>query len=137
MTTVRDIMEPNVFWLADDTPLKRAAEALAQRQISGAPVCAREGCIVGMLSKTDLAEFHGGANDARLVREVMTPEILAVEPDAPIERAIQLMAFEGVHRLLVLESGRLAGIVTAMDVMRALAGFPRRGVRVMAVAPPP
>lgn len=137
MTTVRDIMEPNVFWLADDMPLKRAAQALAERQISGAPVCAREGCIVGILSKTDLAEFHGAANDARLVREAMTPEILAVEPDAPLERAIQLMAFEGVHRLVVLERGRLAGIVTSMDVLRALAGFPRRGVRVMAVAPPP
>jgi CBS domain-containing protein len=137
MTTVRDIMEPNVFWFADDTPLRRAAEALAERQISGAPVCAREGCVVGMLSKTDLTEFYGAANDARLVREVMTPEVVAVGPDDPIERVIELMAFEGVHRLLVLESGQLAGIVTSMDVLRTLAGFPRRSRRVVAVAPPP
>jgi predicted transcriptional regulator len=137
MTTVREIMEPNVFWLPDDMPLGKAAEALADRQIGGAPVCARDGRIVGMLSKTDLTESYGPANDARLVRDAMTPEILAVSPEAPMQRAIELMAFEGVHRVLVLDGDRLAGIVTSMDVLRALAGFPRRSPRVIAVAPPP
>jgi predicted transcriptional regulator len=137
MRTVREIMEPNVAWLPEDMPLKRAAEALAERQIGGAPACDRDGKVVGMFSKTELTEYYGAANDARLVRDVMTPEILAVSPEDPIERAIQLMAFEGVHRLLVFEGDRLAGIVTTMDVLRELAGFPRRSQRVVAVAPPP
>ncbi len=137
MKTVREIMETSVLWLAEDTPLKKAADALAEWQIGGAPVCARDGKIVGMLSKTDLTEYYGFANESRLVRDVMTPEILAVSPDAPIERATQLMAFEGVHRVLVFDGDRLVGIVTSMDVLRALAGFPRRGRRVIAVAPPP
>ena len=136
MASVRDIMEPNVFWVADDMPLKRAAEALAERQISGAPACTRDGTVVGMLTKTDLTEFYGAANEQRLVRDVMTPELLVVGSEAPIERAIELMAFEGVHRLLVLDGGRLAGIVTSMDVLRALAGFSRREHRVTAIAPP-
>lgn|GEM_PF-604378 len=135
--TVRDIMAPDVFWLAADTPLELAAQALADRQISGAPACEADGKVVGMITKTDLAEHFGPAHQARLVRDVMTPEIFAVGPDEPIERAIQLMAFEGVHRLLVLEADRLAGIVTSMDVLRELAGFPRPGGRVVAVAPPP
>jgi predicted transcriptional regulator len=130
-------MEPNVFWLSEDTPLTRAAEALAERQISGGPVCAHDGRIVGMLSKTDLTEYYGGANELRLVRDVMTPEVIAVKPDDPIARAIELMAFEGVHRLLVLDGERLAGIVTSMDVLRELAGFPRQRSRIAAVAPPP
>jgi predicted transcriptional regulator len=125
MRTVREIMEPNVFWLPEDTPLKRAAEALAERQIGGAPACAADGRIVGMISKTDLTDYYGGANELRLVRDVMTPEVFAVHPDDPIDRAIQLMAFEGVHRLLVFEGAALAGIVTSMDVLRDLAGFPR------------
>lgn len=134
---VLDIMEANVFWLADDTPLKVAAEALAERQISGAPVCAPDGKIVGMFSQTDLTEYYGPANDTRLVRDAMSPAILAVRPDEPIQRAVELMAFEGVHRLLVLDGDRLAGIVTSMDVLRELAGFPRRSHRVVAIAPPP
>lgn len=137
MRHVRDIMEPNVFWLAEDAPLERAAETLTERQISGAPVCDASGRIVGIFSKTDLAEYYGSANEGRLVREVMTPEVVSVGPDDPIERAVQLMAFEGVHRLLVLDGDRLAGILTSMDVLRELAGFPRRQHRVIAVAPPP
>ena len=137
MRKVRDIMEPNVFWLAADAPLERAAETLAERQISGAPVCDPDGKVVGMFTKTDLAEYYGSANEMRLVRDAMTPAIVSVRPDEPIERAVQLMAFEGVHRLLVLEGERLEGIITSMDVLRELAGFPRREHRVIAVAPPP
>jgi predicted transcriptional regulator len=126
MRAIREIMEPNVFWLPDDMPLKRAAQALAERQISGAPACTADGKIVGMLSKTDLTDYYGGVNELRLVRDVMTPEVFAVHPDDPIDRAIQLMAFEGVHRVLVLENDALAGILTSMDVLRDLAGFPPR-----------
>lgn len=137
MRTVRDIMEPEVFWLAADMPLQRAAEELAGRQIGGAPACAPDGEIIGMVSKTDLTEHYGGESEARLVRDVMTPELFAVGPNDPIDRAIHSMAFEGVHRLLVLdENERLLGIVTTMDVLRELAGFPRRRPRVFAVAPP-
>ncbi|HEX8794397.1 MAG TPA: CBS domain-containing protein [Polyangiaceae bacterium] len=136
MRKVRDIMEPNVFWLTGDAPLDRAAEMLAERQIGGAPVCDATGRIVGIFSKTDLAEHYGCANVGRVVRDVMTPEAICVKPDDPIERAVELMAFEGVHRLLVVEGDRLAGILTSMDVLRELAGFPRREHRVIAVAPP-
>ena len=137
MRTVRDIMEPDVFWLASDAPLERAAQELAARQISGAPVCGPDGRIIGMLSSTDLTEFYGGAHELRLVRDVMTPETLAVGPDDAIQRAIEVMAFEGVHRVLVIDAEqRLLGIVTSMDVLRELAGFPRQPARVLAVAPP-
>jgi predicted transcriptional regulator len=134
---VRAVMETNVFWIAADTPLERAAQALAERQISGAPVTARDGRIIGMISKTDLTDFYGPAHELRLACDVMTPELLAVKPDEPLQRAVQLMAFEGVHRLLVLdEQDRLLGIVTSMDVLRELAGYPRQTARVEAVAPP-
>jgi predicted transcriptional regulator len=137
MRTIDDVMERNVYWLPSEMPLERAAEELASRQISGAPVCAANGRIVGMLSMRDLTEFYGGVNELRLVEEVMTPEILAVAPDDPIQQAINLMAFEGVHRLLVIDRDqRLAGIVTSMDILRELAGFPREPPRVVAVAPP-
>ena len=137
MRKVRDIMEPDVFWLAADAPLTRAAEALADRQISGAPVCDASGKIVGMFTKTELAEYYGSAHEARLVRDVMTPTVVSVHADDDIDVAVKLMAFEGLHRVLVLDGERLEGIVTSMDVLRELAGFPRREHRVIAVAPPP
>jgi predicted transcriptional regulator len=137
MRTVREVMEPHVFWVPTDMPLGRVAEQLAEQQISGAPACSPDGRIVGMISLTDLTEHYGGVNELRLVRDVMTPEVLTVREGEPLEAAIRLMAFEGVHRLVVLDDERrLAGIVTSMDVLRELAGFPRQPHRVVAIAPP-
>ena len=138
MRTIAEVMEPNVYWIPSDMPLVRAAEELASRQIGGAPVCAADGKIVGVLSMRDLTEHYRGADELRLVRDAMTPEVLAVEPGDSMQRAIEVMAFEGVHRLLVVDRDhRLVGIVTSMDILRELAGFPRQRARVFAVAPPP
>jgi len=137
MRTVGEVMEPHVFWVPTDMPLNRAAEELAARQISGAPACSPDGRIVGVISQMDLTEHYGGAHELRLVRDVMTPEILTVNQAEPLEQAIRRMAFEGVHRLFVLDSDEhLVGIITSMDVLRELAGFPRQPHRVFAVAPP-
>ena len=137
MRTVRDIMEPKVIWIAEDAPLLRAAELLGSEQIGGVPACDPYGHVVGVISKTDLTDFYGGANEMRLVRDIMSTQILSVKPEDSIESAIRLMAFEGVHRLIVLDDlGHLEGIVTSMDILRELGGYPRRAPIVEAVAPP-
>jgi predicted transcriptional regulator len=130
-------MEGNVFWLAADVPLRVAANELADRDISGAPVCDARGLVVGVLTKSDLVQAFGSAPDERVASDIMTPLALTVAPEDPLERAIKLMAFEGVHRLLVVSaSGGLEGIVTSMDVLRELAGYGRTEPRIIAVAPP-
>ena len=55
------------------------------------------------------------------VREVMTPEPQVVAPSEPIERAAQIMADEGYHRLPVVADQRLLGIVTSLDLVRLVA----------------
>jgi predicted transcriptional regulator len=137
MRPVRDLMETDVFWVPTDMPLSNAARGLTERGVSGAPVCDAHGRVVGMLTKTDLVDFYGSANEERLVADAMTPEVLAVGPDDPAEQAVKLMAFEGVHRLLVLEGDRLVGILSSMDILRELAGFPRSNRDTpIGVAPP-
>jgi CBS domain-containing protein len=137
MPRVRDLMTENVLWFSTEMPLLDAAQELSQRQVSAAPVCSPDGKVVGVLSKSDLVDVFGLAARESLVGDAMTPTALSVAADSPIEDAIRAMAFEGVHRLVVLDAeGRLEGVVSAMDVLRHLAGFPRRDERVMAVAPP-
>jgi CBS domain-containing protein len=138
MTLIRDAMEPSVVWLLRDQSLQEAASVLAHHDISGAPVCDREGNVLGMLTKTDLTEHLARDDVDESVERAMTKGALTVSADDPLDRAISLMAFEGVHRLVVLdERGHLAGIITSMDVLRELAGYGRRSsMRVIAVAPP-
>ncbi len=126
---VAHVMDRDVLWLPEDMPLERAAQELVARRAMGAPVCTRDGAVVGVVSIGDIVELFGALGDVASVRDAMTSEVLSVCEDDPIERAVERMAFDGVHRLVVVDGdGRFAGSVTSMDVLRELArghpGFP-------------
>jgi len=59
--------------------------------------------------------------DDHVVREVMTRGAYNLDPDAAVNEAARLMVAGGVHRLLVMHGKRLAGILSAWDIMRAVA----------------
>jgi len=131
--TARDIMNRDLAWVPVDMPLQRVASELAAAQTNAAAVCTREGKVVGIISKTDLTELYGADNAQRVARDAMTPDVLSVGAGESIYRVVRLMAFEGVHQLVVLDVDRVVGIVTSMDVLRELAGFPRTPPRVFAI----
>lgn len=56
------------------------------------------------------------------VEEIMTRKLLAVGPDAPVEEAARLMEESGVHRVFVTEDKQIVGVVSALDIARAVAG---------------
>jgi predicted transcriptional regulator len=133
---VADIMERDVVTLSPDMDLRDASLLLSERQISGAPVCARDGRLLGVFSAADVVEHCASSAAATRVGQIMTPAVLTIGANEAVQRAVETMAFEGVHRLIVVDDGRLVGIVTSMDVLRELAGYPRREGRVVAVGPP-
>jgi CBS domain-containing protein len=55
------------------------------------------------------------------VREVMTKDVVTVEPDIPLNEAIVKMVQKSIHRLPVVEKSALVGIVTRGDIIRGLA----------------
>lgn len=116
-------MTREVVSLAGDTPLDTAAWRLASEAVSGAPVRDARGNLIGVLSKTDLVDLMREGFGTKQVADVMTPAIWAIHPDAPAIEAVELMLEKHIHRVLVVRGpGKLVGIVSAMDVMRALAG---------------
>jgi CBS domain-containing protein len=150
-TAVSAVMTARVLAVRPDVSLEALAGMLLDRGISGAPVVDQEGRPLGVVSKTDLMRerlmsgdtgevmtpgwqprrghfqvevgrgFHAEAVPA-LVADVMTPSALTLSEDAPVAEAAALMAFEGVHRVpVVADDGRVAGIVTSLDVLRWVA----------------
>lgn len=51
---------------------------------------------------------------------VMTPRVVSVRPDAPLSLVARLMSKERIHRVVVLEKGRIVGMVSSLDVLKAL-----------------
>jgi len=52
------------------------------------------------------------------IERIMTRNVVSVSPDDEIEKAIQLMVNQRIHRVPVLDKGRLIGIVTRSDVLK-------------------
>ena len=116
--TVADIMTCGVFTFSPQTTVEQAARVLNDRRIGGAPVL--DGSrVVGVVSKSDLVDLIGDGSVA--IERVMTPVLLAVRPTDPAMAAVRLMVSDRVHRALVMQDGRLVGIVTPLDVLRVLA----------------
>lgn len=145
---VRDIMQADVVTVSPQTTIRELAAILAEHKISGVPVVDADNKVVGMVSEADVilqdAEFHFpyyiqflesviylqsfGKFEERFrkafgsrVTEVMTKEIHEISPDASVHDAATLMADHGVNRLPVVDGGRLIGIVTRGDIVRAIA----------------
>jgi CBS domain-containing membrane protein len=117
ITRVEDIMSPHVVMLRHDQTPAEAADVLRREQIGGAPVFCGDK-LVGVISKGDLLGAH--PSDARL-EQFMTKAVYAVRPTDPAILAVQLIIDEGVHRVLVVdENKRLIGIVTPIDVCKAV-----------------
>ncbi|HEY7379831.1 MAG TPA: CBS domain-containing protein [Gaiella sp.] len=138
---VRDIMTTEVVTAQPDVPLKRVAELLVQRGVSGLPVCDTDGNVVGVVSEADLL-FKQGAErpehgrilswlldedasaehvkrDARTAGNAMTSPAVTIGPERPVAEAARTMVERGINRLPVVEDDRLVGIVTRADLVRA------------------
>jgi CBS domain-containing protein len=62
----------------------------------------------------------GGGTQMAAIREVMTKELVTVEPATSVAAAVTVMGMQGVGAVLVIEKGRLEGIFTERDLVRAL-----------------
>lgn len=110
-------MSANALSFTPNTLIEDAAAMLATYHMGGAPVVDGER-VVGVLSKTDLLNPD---RIGRLVGDMMTPLVISLRPDEPAMAAVRLMLAENIHRIMVMEEmGKLAGIVTTTDVLKAI-----------------
>jgi CBS domain-containing protein len=136
---VEDVMTRDVAVVSPATSLREVARLLSERGISGVPVCDETGRVVGVVSEGDiLAKEEGLALDVRsplawlvgdgrdrrkagavTAGEAMTSPAIVVAPREQVSQAARTMVERGVNRLPVVEDGRLVGIVTRADLVRA------------------
>ena len=116
-------MSPVVLTVAASDSAKSVADRLAREGISGAPVRDEFGELVGIVSHADLTnERLAGDRGHPTASDLMTPDLLAVYADDPALAAAAVMAQHDIHRVLVWDAeGQVAGIVTSLDLVKAIA----------------
>jgi CBS domain-containing protein len=143
-------MTRKVFAVGPGTSIETAARLLSQKRVSGAPVVLANGEVVGLVSLSDLVDpdrepgdeigdahyylLEGGAalefGDPTIPREgtvaeLMTLNVLAIDPELDIVEAGRRMVALGVHRMLVVDGSKLlVGIVSVIDLVRGFVETP-------------
>jgi CBS domain-containing protein len=124
-TTVKEFMTKDVLTLHLDTPILRAVRMLRQANVTGAPVLDEHGRLVGILTEKDCmrvvldSAYHGMPGG--LVKDYMSSNPESVSPDETLIQLAQLFINGRFHRFPVVDNGRLIGIISRRDVMRAIA----------------
>jgi CBS domain-containing protein len=77
--------------------------------------------VVEQFAEGSMGAHEWDALDAHTVAEVMTRDVVALPPSAPVSAAAARMRAADVHRVIVLERGLVRGVVTTTDIARAVA----------------
>ena len=119
---LRDVMSSPVIRIDPEESVAVAARTLAHYNIGALPVCGGNGHLCGLVTDRDLVTrclAAGRTPGATPVREVMTGNVWAAEPDMDGDEAARLMGQRQIRRLPVVENGRLCGMVSLGDLAGA------------------
>lgn len=139
-----DVMTRDVLTVGRETAVAEAIRLMLDNNVSGLPVLADNGKVVGILTEGDLlrrsetgTERHrprwleilmGPGRMAgeyirthgRRVEEIMTTDLISVAPDTPLDEVVSLMERRRIKRVPVLDDEALLGIVSRADLLRSL-----------------
>jgi CBS domain-containing protein len=131
--TVRELMKPAPAVVMADNEIFDAAALMGSRRVRHLPVVDRQRRVVGILSDRDVraalgdpARFPSEPDERErvrgtLVEHVMSRDVVTVQADAPVTTAIDHLTHDGVGALpVVAEDGKLAGMLSYLDVIQAL-----------------
>ena len=125
MTTVRQLLDRKdraVFSVGPETPVLEAIRAMAEHHV-GALLVMKGEVLAGIVSERDYARkviLRGRSSSDTPVRDIMTSPVLTVSPETSVEQCMQLVTDKRVRHLPVLEAGRVVGMVSIGDLVKAV-----------------
>ncbi len=122
LVTAGEIMSGPVKTIKEDTPITEASKRMERTGHTAFPVVDDEGKLTGIISRKDLDKAgHHGLGHAP-VKGFMSRELISVDEGASLQEIQALMTGNAIGRVPVVKKGRVVGIVTRKDVIRALHG---------------
>ena len=128
----KDLMTREVLTIAPSDSCLEAVSRMHRAKVRHLPVVNREGMLVGIVTDRDLRhhlflprvfEALGqtsveGLLKAAPVAGIMSRSVISVPPEVELSEAARVMMVERIGSLLVVEHGRVLGIVTETDLLR-------------------
>ena len=156
----KDIMTPKVKSVSADWSLQRFAAFLTDNSISGCAVVDADQNVIGIATLTDIADFHLNEikfrSDENLapevkkevkrmrqflfedmaglsvqVSDIMSPVLITMDENTPVNVLAQKMIEESVHRIFICRDDELVGIVTTFDIVKLVAEKDLQGLEAL------
>jgi CBS domain-containing protein len=148
---VGSIMTRDVITARPEDSVSAVASLLAKHEISAVPVCDKDGTLLGMISEGDLMRPFGHKNalrrswwlgilaegsvlapefvdyirlDNRRIDSLMSTPVITATEESPAGEVADLLAKHHIKRVPVMRDGRVIGIVSRGDLVRAMASSP-------------
>ena len=136
---VKDVMNADMFFVQPMTTLLDVAVKLLSSGVDTLFI-SQEGRLLGVIDLRDLftapipahygGTMHGSRDETQLldtwrttsVNNLMNEKIISVAEDTPLLRAAELMVNTGKHPLPVMRDGKIVGVISRSDIVRALLG---------------
>ena len=115
---IREVMTESVVTAAPDAAVREIAELMRERNV-GSVVLVEDRQPVGFVTDRDLtvSVIASGRDLADRACDHASAPVVTCAPDQELREAVELMERHGVRRLVVVDSGRLIGILTLDDIV--------------------
>ncbi len=119
----KDIVEKDYISLPQETTALEAAKMMARQGHGFVIVTSHTNTPIGIVTEWDYIEKidSQGRNPGQVrLQDIMTRELVSIEGKRGLEEVAQVMASKGIRRLLVVEDGKIIGVVTARMMIAKL-----------------
>ena len=113
---IGDVLNRTPATTTPERPVDEVALELLGRGLSGMPVLAGDGALIGIVSEYDLIAKRG-----RTVGDVMSRGVVTATEDVSAAEVARLMGLHGIRLVPIVQAGRLVGVVARADLVRLFA----------------
>lgn len=115
---VEHLMSTPVMITQRNTKVVHLKEMFSRKGIGAVPVLEDDGTISGIVSATDVIK---SSDDALVVEDIMSDRVHIVLKNNRVKDAAAVMVKHNVHHLVVMEDGKVVGMISTMDIARVYA----------------
>ncbi len=114
---VGEVMRTDIKKVDMEDSIETAAQIMRDERI-GSVVVTGEKNVKGIVTTSDIVYKHVASGIGEKVKEIMSTELVTIEPDKTIEEAARLMVNRRIEKILVFSGSTLVGIITNNDILR-------------------
>ena len=119
-------LRKEVFSIPDTATVHDTARYLREKAVRAVGVTNAAGKLIGVVSQADISDQVAAENKCPAwmrVSEIMSTDLITVQPETPLEEAIRLMDKHGFYHLLIMDekANRFMGMISVQDLLKVIA----------------